>query len=80
MRRAAAEDDDDAAEIDDLAKDAEVPIEELMRRYREMEAAHDAATAAEADRAASEGFPDEEEDDEAGDGDDDEDDEDDEDE
>ena len=78
MRRAAAEEDDDAgAEIDDLAKDAEVPIEELMRRYREMEAAHDAATAAEADRAASEG-DDEDGDDEAGDGDDDEDDEDDE--
>ena len=48
MRAAAAagEDEEDAgAEINDLAKDAEVPIEELMRRYREMEAAHDAATA-----------------------------------
>ena len=41
MRRAEEEDDGDAAaEINDLAADAEVPIEELMRRYREMEAAH----------------------------------------
>ena len=41
MRRAEEEDEGDAAaEINDLAADAEVPIEELMRRYREMEAAH----------------------------------------
>ena len=45
MRAAAAEDDGDAAaEAENLAKDAEVPIEELMRQYREMEAAHEQAT------------------------------------
>ena len=68
MRAAAAagEDEEDAgAEIDDLAKDAEVPIEELMRRYREMEAAHDADTAAGAERAA---FQDDEVEDGDGDG------------
>ena len=56
MRRAAAEGEDDedgGAEIDDLAKEAEVPIEELLARYREMEAAHYAATSAAADRAVS---------------------------
>ena len=68
MRAAAAagEDEEDAgAEINDLAKDAEVPIEELMRRYREMEAAHDAATAVGAERAA---FQDDEVEDGDGDG------------
>ena len=68
MRAAAAagEDEEDAgAEINDLAKDAEVPIEELMRRYREMEAAHDAATAVGAERAA---FRDDEVEDGDGDG------------
>ena len=36
MRRAQAEgdDDDDEKEMNDLAADAEIPIEELMRRYR----------------------------------------------
>ena len=68
MRAAAAagEDEEDAgAEINDLAKDAEVPIEELMRRYREMEAEHDAATAVGAERAA---FQDDEVEDGDGDG------------
>ena len=67
MRAAAAgEDEEDAgAEINDLAKDAEVPIEELVRRYREMEAEHDAATAVGAERAA---FQDDEVEDGDGDG------------
>ena len=40
MRRAEEEDEGDAAaEINDLAADAEVPIEELLKQYREMEEA-----------------------------------------
>ena len=53
LRAAAREDvgDDGAAEAANLAADAEVPIEELMRMYREMEAAHEASTGAGVDEA-----------------------------
>ena len=64
MRRAQAEgdDDDDEKEMNDLAADAEIPIEELMRRYREMEAAHGGGDAAEEEEEPEEEEEEEDED------------------
>ena len=59
MRRAEAEGEDDDAEKEaaDLAADAEVPVEELLRRYREMEeklaAENDAGAKEERDAATA---------------------------
>ena len=63
MRRAQAEGDDDdhEKEMNDLAADAEIPIEELMRRYRELEAAHGGGGGEEEEEAEEEEGDDEEE-------------------
>ena len=63
MRRAQAEGDDDdhEKEMNDLAADAEIPIEELMRRYRDLEAAHGGGGGEEEEEAEEEEGDDEEE-------------------